>query len=333
MPRKKKEVKEEGGLYFDADPPNQYIPTGSTLLNCVLGGGYLLGRVVNIVGDKSTGKTLLAMEAFANFHMQYPEGEMYYVEAEAAFDKRYARSCGFPIDKVTIYDEIQTVEALFEQLSEILSLHEKDEKPSVFILDSLDALSDDAELERDIDKGSFGGAKAKKMSELFRRITKRVEAQKMSLIIISQIRENMNAMFGKKTMRTGGKALDFYATQILYLAHIKRLVRTVKGVKRATGVVVKAQCEKNKIGLPFRNCQFPILFNYGIDDGVACIDWMTTEAKETRFDGLPKEKAIAKATMGGNSEFNLAIQQKTVELWNDIDQSFLPKNKKYGDGS
>ena len=328
MPRKKiAEPQEEGGLYFDADPPHQFIPSGSTLLDCVLGGGYLLGRITNIVGDKSTGKTLLAMEAFANFHLLFPKGGMYYVEAEAAFDKRYARSCGIPIDKVTIYDEIQTVEKLFDQLTEVLSLHEKNKQPALFILDSLDALSDDAELEREIDKGSFGAEKAKRMSQLFRRTAQMIEKSKMCFIVISQVRDNIGVSFGKKVTRSGGRALDFYTSQVIYLAHIKRLTRMIKAVKRTTGVVVKASCEKNKVGLPFRSCEFPILFNYGIDDAVSCINWLADEAKETTFEGLTKDKAIAAATMAGGSELNKAIQRKAVEVWGDIDQSFLPKSQ------
>src|ERR1019366_4415396 len=97
-------------------------------------------------------------------------------------------------------------------------------QPGLYILDSLDALSDRAELERKIDEPSFGAGKAKQMSQLFRRLIRKINKTDVAVIIISQIRDNIGVRFGDKTTRSGGHALDFYASQVLKLAHLKNIV-------------------------------------------------------------------------------------------------------------
>ena len=152
-----------GGAYFSAPSKSlQFISSGCKLLDCVLGGGWVLGRIANIVGDRSSGKTLLAIEACANFARQYSKGNIYYREAEAAFDVRYAETLGLPTDRVDFSDSFHTVEDMFEDLTKVL---ESESKAGLYIVDSLDALSDRSELKRDMDKGSYGAEKAKQMSE------------------------------------------------------------------------------------------------------------------------------------------------------------------------
>jgi len=98
-------------------------------------------------------------------------------------------------------------------------------KPLLYILDSLDALSDEAELGREITKGSFG-TKAKQLSEIFRRLVVKMKKKNIQLLVISQIRDNVGVMFGKKQKRMGGKALDFYAVQVIWLAVVKKIIET-----------------------------------------------------------------------------------------------------------
>src|SRR5258708_1816883 len=110
-----------GGMYFAAPAAAvDFIASGCKLLDCVIGGGWPLGRIVNIVGDRSTGKTLLAMEAMANFLTRYPKGKAYYRETEAAFDKEYAMALGIPMDRVDMEETPDTVEAVFEDLERIV---------------------------------------------------------------------------------------------------------------------------------------------------------------------------------------------------------------------
>ena len=130
-----------GGSYFtSAKTSLSFINSGATLLDCVLGGGWPLGRVVNVVGDKATGKTLVAIEACANFSQQYANGKIWYDEIESAFDKSYAAALGMPLDRVKFIEGHESVEDLFEKLDRLLEAKEKkgDTSPGLFIVDSLD---------------------------------------------------------------------------------------------------------------------------------------------------------------------------------------------------
>src|SRR5487761_2481019 len=163
--RTKIETPKETTNYFASGTEKnlKFVSTGCALLDEVLGGGYVLGRVVNLVGDKSTGKTLLAIEASANFLKRYPKGIVRYAEAEAAFDNDYAAALGLPVERVEFADTIFTVEDFFEALEKMLDALK--DNPCLYILDSLDALSDRAELERDIDAGTYGGNKPKQIGQ------------------------------------------------------------------------------------------------------------------------------------------------------------------------
>jgi recombination protein RecA len=252
------------------------------------------------------------MEAVANFFMQYPEGKAWYNEAEAAFDVQYARALGIPIDKVGIKNDCATVEDLFNHLDTVLKEAKKN-VPGLYILDSLDALSDSAELDRGINEGSYGAAKAKQLSQLFRRLIRRLEQSNVCLLIVSQVRDSIGVAFGDKHSRSGGKALDFYASQVIWLAHLKLLKRTISKVERPYGTRIRAKCKKNKVGLPWRECEFEIHFGYGIRDMEASAEWLTSVGE--RWSG-------AKTA----NELRVMVQRK----WSEIETSFLPKERKYG---
>lgn len=319
---------EGGGNYFAAPKKGiRFIPSGCLLLDLALGGGWAGGRVVNIVGDKSTGKTLLCTEAAANFAIKYPKGKIRYRESEAAFDQPYARALGMPVDRIDFGDPMETVEDLFEDLERIVS---GAKGPELFICDSLDALSDRAELERDMDKGSFGAEKAKKMSQLFRRLIRKLERKQITVIIVSQIRDKMNAMFGRKVTRTGGRALDFYASQVVYLAYTGRVTKTIKGQKRTTAIKVKALIDKNKISLPFREAEFKIHFGFGIDDAEACIEFL----KDTKmFTPKTAQYHIDKFLEYDRAEYDTEIATMhalCTRQWYAIEKSLIPTRTKYG---
>lgn len=314
------------GNYFSSEEKKslEFIPSGCKVLDCVLGGGYPLGRIVNIVGDKSTGKTLAAIEAFANFNRVYPNGKMYYHEAEAAFDTEYADTLGMPIDDV-IFVNGDTVEDLFESLSKIIEDEKETDIPILYVVDSLDALSDKDEKERKIDAGSYAMTKQKKMSEIFRRLAKDIEKTKICLMIISQVRDNIGVMFGEKHTRSGGKALDFYASQILWFSEMGKIKKTIRGIERPIGIKVKAKCKKNKIGLPYRECVFPILFAYGIDDVTANLDFLNDVKGALEEIGIENLKSIPEIT----PELKGIISNQVVKIWNETEESFMPKTKKY----
>jgi recombination protein RecA len=300
-----------GGAYFTTPKKHiSFIHTGCKTLDLALGGGWAMGRIVNVVGDKATGKTLLAIEAAANFSRQYPKGHIRYRESEAAFDKPYADALGMPVDRVDFGQPLATVEDLFEDLEQCC---QKAKQPELYILDSLDALSDRSEMDREIDQGSYGAGKAKKMSELFRRLVRVMNKSNLTLIIISQVRDKIGVTFGRKTTRTGGRALDFYASQILYIAQRGQIPKTVRGIKRTVGIEVSAKVDKNKIGLAYREAEFSILFGYGIDDEEACRRWLT----EIKCK-VPNKMSL--------SELRALVEDN----WWELETSFLPTRKKYG---
>ena len=295
-----------GGLYFSSAKKNyQFVSSGCTVLDCVLGGGWSLGHIANIVGDRSSGKTLLAMEAIANFFLSYDNGWVRYVEAESAFDIDYANALGIPMDRVEMVNNLDTVETVFEDLSGLAR-----KTPGLYIIDSLDALSDEAEMGRAIGEGSFGAAKAKKLSELFRRLVRKLKRQNVCVLVISQVRDNIGAMFGEKHSRSGGKALDFYASQILWLAHLKTVKRTINKIERPTGIMVRARCKKNKIGLPFRQADFSLRFGYGIEDTECSQEFLQTVGK-----AVPKTPE--------------ALREAVIREWYNVERKFLPERRKY----
>jgi recombination protein RecA len=309
-----KKSRNGGGNYFAAPAKGvQFCHSGCVTLNCTLGGGWAEERVINIVGDKSSGKTLLCIEASANFALAHPKAKIYYREAESAFDREYARALGMPIDRIDFNEpgDMNTVEDFYNDLLDVCRASRS--QPALYILDSLDALSDEAELARAIDAKSYG-TKAKKMSELFRRLIRELKNSKVTLIIVSQVRDKIGILFGDKVGRTGGKALDFYASQVLYLSHLKTIIKKVgvgKKLKRVTGIRIRARLKKSKVGLPLRECEFVLKFGWGIDDENASADFLASIG----IKKPPTDKT--------------ALDQLVIAKWYEIERSLLPTRKKY----
>jgi len=321
----------EGGAYFRAPPSVSFISTGCTLLDCVLAGGWAEHRIANIVGDKSTGKTLLAIEAAANFIHKYPDSRVWYNEVESAFDIPYAEVLGLPVSRVHFIEGCDTVEDFFEDLTKCIFKAERRGKPVLYILDSLDALSDRDEQKRKMGEGTYGTAKAKLMSQLFRRLVRRLKTSLVTVIIISQVRANIGVTFGRNTTRTGGKALDFYASQILYLSQMGVIKKTRRGVERAVGVRIRARCDKNKAGLPYRECEFPILFSYGVDDVVAGLKWLIETKQPWPLSGTPKQilKQLHEMDDSDYMKTKRSVAKIVKGLWDEIEREFMPRRSKY----
>lgn len=316
----------------------EFVSSGCAGMDAALGGGWVLGRVANIVGDKAAGKTLLAIEATANFHHTYPKGYIRYAEAESAFDVKYAEALGMPVGAVDFAEgenSIATVEDFYNDMLKFLDKCKG--HPGIYILDSLDALSDDAESKREIDAGSFGANKAKKMGELFRRLVQRIEKGKVLLIVVSQLRDKIGVTFGEKQTRSGGRALDFYASHIVWLSELGKISREISKVKRVIGINVKIRVKKNKVGLPFREFEYPILFGYGIDDLTANVSWLIEVGREHRLAEIGMSVAgyavrIRNLRDKGGSEVQEIRKKLTAivqEEWRSIETGFLPKSGKY----
>jgi len=312
-------------------PPTQlfsggFFSSGSTLLDLALGGGWGCGRMFNLVGDRSTGKTLLCIEALANFTRAFPQGRMRYAESEDAFDEEFARTLGFPDNIERPKVPLETVEDWFTDLTEFC----KKGGPAIYILDSLDALSDRAEQERSIDtKSTFAMEKAKKLSELFRRLN----LNGATLGVVSQVRENIGVTFGEQYTRSGGKALDFYASQIAWLSETGKINSGAKTLERVLGVGIKARIKKNKLGLPFREAAFSILFGYGVDDLTSIVEWLFAISA---FDKKVKDEHLEEIKKARNSadyskleEIGKQLKQRCTIEWQMVEEALRPKVRKY----
>lgn len=333
---KREKIAEPKNNYFTGTKAKlQFVSSGCTVMDCILGGGYVLGRITNIVGDKSTAKTALACEAITNFLIKYPNGVAAYRETEAAFDQDYQAAMGMPVKKVDFgnHDKPLTTVEDFER--DLVAFIDKQAgKPGIYVLDSLDALSDEAEMERDIGEATYGGNKAKALSTMFRKMTRRIERSNVLLLVISQVRDNIGAMFGEKHKRSGGKALDFYASQVMWLAHIKTLKKTIKGVERPYGVIIKANIKKNKVGVPFRQCDFEFHFGYGVEDVLASVTYLkeVNRLKDIKLNDESMKKYVKE--LGGLSDVEYKNEQVEIagvvkQVWREVEDSFLPKRSKY----
>ncbi len=286
MGRHKKivESNEEPEKNIDTDEEEEFpesekilVSSGCTLLNLALTNtidtGYRTGRIVNIVGDKSTGKTLLAIEVMSYaYHLMKKNYDMklIYDEGEAAFDKEYASKLGLPVDKID-FKESETVEEWYESLEKEVGIPQNKRKDfTIYVLDSLDALVSEEEMEQDFNKAGFGMSKQKQMSKLFRRLVRKLRTNNILLIIISQLRDKIGVTFGETKTRAGGRALDFYASQILWLYEKGK----IKKGNLPVGLEIKAKVKKNKLWRPFREVNFSVLFEYGIDDLGSNVDFL-----------------------------------------------------------
>jgi len=256
---------------------------------------------------------------------QYPDGKAAYRETEAAFDPGYAKAMGFPINKVLMLDDrLPTVEAFERDIKRYIE--KLNGQPGMYVLDSLDALSDEAELKLEPGKGTYGASKAKGLSAMFRKIVASVEASNVNLMIISQIRDKIGVMFGEKHSRSGGHALDFYASHIVKLAYLGRIKKTVKGITLPVGISIKAQTQKNKIGFNFRDCEFDFRNAFGIDDVAASGAWL----KEKKRASIWKGETIDDLDKDDYLEMQEVLAAQVKKVWAEVETSFLPKWSKYG---
>jgi recombination protein RecA len=293
-----------------AATPMEVIPTGSIALDVALGiGGLPRGRVVEIYGPESSGKTTVALHAVA--HAQAAGGVAAFIDAEHALDPDYARALGVDTDALLVSQPDTGEQAL-----EIADMLVRSGALDVIVIDSVAALVPRAEIEGEMGD-SHVGLQARLMSQALRKITGALSNSGTTAIFINQLREKIGVLFGSPETTTGGKALKFYASVRLDV----RRIETLKDGTDAVGNRTRVKVAKNKVAPPFKQAEFDIVYGQGISREGSLIDvgveqglikksgaWYTYEA-----DQLGQGKENVRSFLRDNPDLADEIEKRIKE--------------------
>jgi recombination protein RecA len=291
----------------DAIAPIAAISTGSISVDWALGvGGLPRGRVIEIFGPESSGKTTLALQAIAE--AQKLGGVAAFIDAEHALDAQYAQKLGVDLDNLLVSQPDNGEQAL--EITEVLI---RSNGVDVVVVDSVAALVPRAEIEGEMGEAQMG-LQARLMSQALRKLTGVVAKSKTCLIFINQLREKIGVMFGNPETTTGGRALKFYASVRVDI----RRIGAIKDGETMVGGRTRVKVVKNKVAPPFREAEFDVMYGEGISREGDLIDQgverRIVEKSGTWFsyggERLGQGRENAKAFLKQNPEMAAAIEQK-----------------------
>ena len=292
----------------------EVIPTGSIALNAALGvGGYPKGRIIEIYGAESSGKTTLAIHAIAE--CQKAGGIAAFIDAEHAFDRFYAEKLGVDIDNLWISQPDNGEQAL-----EIADQLIRSSAIDILVVDSVAALTPKKEIEGDMGDNNVG-LQARLMSQALRKLTSTISKTNTTCIFINQLREKIGVMFGNPETTTGGNALKFYASVRLDI----RRVTAIKDGDQVIGNMTRVKVVKNKVAPPFRKAEFEIMFGEGISKVGEILDLgveygiIQKSGSWFSYNGsrLAQGRDASKALLRDNPELCDELEAQIMEKLND----------------
>lgn len=286
------------------------VPTGALSLDLALGGGIPKGRVVEIYGPESSGKTTLTLHAIAEVQRQ--GGTAAFIDAEHALDPAYAKRIGVDIENLLLSQPDNGEQAL-----EIVETLVRSNAVDIIVVDSVAALVPRAEIEGDMGD-SLPGLQARLMSQALRKLTGVINKSKATVVFINQIRMKIGVMFGNPETTTGGNALKFYAS-------VRMDIRRISQIKAGDAVVgnrTRVKVVKNKIAPPFREAEFDIMYNQGIStsgdvlDLAAARDIVEKAGAFYKYGGqtIGQGREAAKTYLNENPEVLKELDTKVREL-------------------
>lgn len=334
------------------DETVEFISSGCTTLNLALSGkgkdgGWARNRVLNLVGGGSSGKSLLSLELCFSYYKNvlttpsklFPDiknFQIVYNNVEGVMDFPIRNMYGNKFVDTVQWTRINTIEGFGVDFFNRASQMKKTDS-MLYVVDSWDALHSKAELaafNKSIEsgkdeEGSYNMAKQKYASgKFFRKVCDVMEQADITLMIVSQVKDKIGVTFGKKTYRAGGAALNFYTHQVAWLNEVGKLDKTVESEKRIYGVQTRAKVERSKVAKPFREAEFVILFDYGVDDISSMIDYVYGETcKEYSFKDQSFKKKISFIKAIETNNWVEELQAMTFEKWNRIENA-LKTNRK-----
>ena len=288
----------------------ELLKSGSLSLDLALGGGYPKGRIIEIYGPESSGKTTLALHAISE--IQKTGGQAAFIDAEHALDPAYAKRIGVDIDNLLISQPDNGEQAL-----EICETLVRSNAVDLIVVDSVAALVPQAEIDGDMGDAQMG-LQARLMSQAMRKLTAIISKSKATVIFINQIRMKIGVMFGNPETTTGGNALKFYASVRIDI----RRIGQIKDGENIIGNRTKIKVVKNKIAAPFRSAEFDIMYNEGISKVGDVLDLAV------QYGVFDKAGAFIKyngETIGQGREAVKRVLKEKPEFFAEIEQKVREK--------